>query len=182
MTIRRVCVFCGSRSGVRSAYVEAARALGTLLATRGIGLVYGGASVGLMGAIADAALAAGGEVIGVIPKTLVAREVSHGGLSELHVVDSMHERKAMMAARSDAFIAMPGGLGTLEELFEVATWGMLGLHHKPIGLLDVEAYWSSLVDWLHRAAEEGFVDKAHLALFRRAATPDLLLDRLMTIG
>jgi len=143
-SLRRLCVFCGSASGVRPEYEAAARELGTVLAGRGVGVVYGGASVGLMGVVADSALAAGGEVIGIIPQALVDREVAHAGLSELHVVGSMHERKALMAELSDAFVALPGGMGTLEELFEVFTWRQLGLHAKPIALLDVAGYWAGL--------------------------------------
>lgn len=153
----RVCVFCGSAPGARPSYEAAARALGTELARRGVGLVYGGAAVGLMGSVADAALAAGGEVVGVIPGALVDREIAHAGLTELRVVGSMHERKALMAELSDAFVALPGGMGTLEELFEVFTWRQLGLHAKPIALLDVEGYWAGLVAFLEHAEAEGFL-------------------------
>ena len=179
MSIRRLCVFCGSRGGARPSYLAHARAFGASLAKRGIGLVYGGASVGLMGAIADAVLAEGGEAIGVIPQTLVDREVAHRALTQLHVVQTMHERKAKMAELSDAFVALPGGLGTLEELFEVVTWGMLAIHHKPIGLLDTDGYWSPIVGFLEHAVDEGFVDRAHLALIVRATSPDGLLDALV---
>jgi uncharacterized protein (TIGR00730 family) len=174
----RLCVFCGSRGGTRPSYLRDARALGQTLAERGIGLVYGGAHVGLMGAVADAAMAHGGEVIGVIPQALVAREVAHRGLTELHVVDTMHQRKAKMAELSDGFVALPGGLGTLEELFEVVTWAMLAIHRKPIGVLDTDGYWGSLFTFLTRAANEGFVDAAHLALILRDDTPRGLNDRL----
>ena len=178
LRLRRLCVFCGSRGGARETYLADARALGKTLAEQGIGLVYGGAHVGLMGAVADAAMAHGGEVIGVIPQTLVAREVAHRGLTQLHVVDTMHERKAKMAELSDGFIALPGGLGTLEELFEVVTWAMLAIHKKPIGVLDTDGYWTSLFTFLTRAANEGFVDAAHLALILRETTPSALIDRL----
>jgi uncharacterized protein (TIGR00730 family) len=176
--LRRLCVFCGSRSGLRPNYLEQARALGKTLAQEGIGVVYGGAHVGLMGAVADAAMANGGEVIGVIPEALVAREVAHGGLTQLHVVKTMHDRKAKMAELSDGFIALPGGLGTLEELFEVVTWAMLSIHQKPIGVLDTDGYWGSLFAFLTRAANEGFIDPAHLALIHRDEAPLALIDRL----
>jgi uncharacterized protein (TIGR00730 family) len=175
--MKRVCVFCGSSLGVRPSYVEAARALGTTIAKRGLGLVYGGASVGLMGAVADAALRAGGEVIGVLPKSLQAREIAHLSLTELHVVDSMHTRKAMMAERADAFIALPGGLGTMEELFEVMTWRLIGLHQKPCGLLDVDDYYASLRTFLQNTIDEGFLRKDHLAL-EVSTDPGTLLDKL----
>ena len=162
--IRSICVFCGSSSGVKGTYVDAARAFADHAARRGIRLVYGGASVGLMGSIADAALRAGGEVIGVIPRALVDREIAHSGLTKLHVVDTMHERKAMMAELSDAFVALPGGLGTLEELFEVWTWGMLGLHAKPYAILNVDGYYSPLIDFLDHARDEGFIRPAQRAM------------------
>ena len=176
MSIRRVCVFCGSRFGARPAYLKEARALGRSLAHRKVGLVYGGASVGLMGAIADEVLANGGEVIGVIPQALVDREVAHRSLTKLHVVEGMHPRKAMMNDLSDAFVAMPGGLGTFEELFEVASWGMLGLHRKPIVLLDVEGYWDPLEQMMRRAIDEGFVDPKHAGMFVRVSKGDVVLD------
>ena len=174
--IRRVCVFCGASAGVDARYVAAARAVGEGLATRGIGLVYGGGRVGLMGAVAEAALQAGGEVIGVIPQGLVDRELAHPGLSELLIVDTLHERKAAMAERADAFIALPGGLGTLEELAEVVSWAQLELHTKPIGLLDVGDYWDLLLAWLDMAVAEGFVAPAHRRLLSRAASLDELLE------
>jgi uncharacterized protein (TIGR00730 family) len=155
--IRRLGVYCASNDGVRPAYVAAARAFGALLAAERISVVYGGGRVGLMGALADAALAAGGEVVGVMPHGLVQREVAHTGLSELLVVDTMHERKAIIAERSDAFVALPGGLGTLEEFFETWTWAQLGVHAKPIALLDVEAYWQPLVRFLDHVKVEGFL-------------------------
>lgn len=155
--MKRLCVFCGANSGHDPRYVEAAAALGRSIAQAGLGLVYGGASIGLMGAVADAALAEGGEVIGVIPQTLVAREVAHHGLSDLRVVTSMHERKALMADLSDGFIALPGGVGTLEELFEVWTWSHLGLHRKPCGLLDVAGFYSGLGRFIDHVQQEGFL-------------------------
>ena len=176
--LRRVCVFCGSASGVRPDYEELARELGGELAVRGIAVVYGGASVGLMGAVADAAMAAGGEVVGVIPQALVDREVAHPGLSELHVVGSMHERKALMADLSDAFVALPGGMGTLEELFEVFTWRQLGLHAKPIALLDAADYWAGLVAFLDHAEDEGFLRAGQRDVLLRETRVRDLLDRL----
>ena len=155
--MKRLCVFCGANSGHDPRYVDAAAALGRSIAQAGLGLVYGGASIGLMGAVADAALAEGGEVIGVIPQTLVAREVAHHGLSDLRVVTSMHERKALMADLSDGFIALPGGVGTLEELFEVWTWSHLGLHRKPCGLLDVAGFYSGLGRFIDHVQQEGFL-------------------------
>lgn len=152
----RICVFCGSSSGNRPDYLEAANQLGTALAKAGIGLVYGGAQVGLMGEVANAALAAGGEVIGVIPKALVDRELAHEGLTELKVVGSMHERKAMMAELSDGFIALPGGVGTFEELFEVWTWAQLGHHRKPCAVFNVNGYYDKLIDFLDHCVEQGF--------------------------
>ncbi|GAA2800787.1 LOG family protein [Crossiella cryophila] len=153
----RVCVFCGSSPGKGEKYVEAATRLGTVLAEQGVELIYGGASVGTMGVVADAALAAGGRVQGVIPQGLWDREVAHHGLTELHVVADMHERKAKMAALSDAFITLPGGLGTFEELFEVWTWAVLGIHRKPIALLDVDGYYQRLREFVNHAVEEEFV-------------------------
>ena len=155
--MKRLCVFCGANSGYDPRYMKAAAALGRSIAQAGLGLVYGGASIGLMGAVADAALAEGGEVIGVIPQTLVAREVAHHGLSDLRIVTSMHERKALMADLSDGFIALPGGVGTLEELFEVWTWSHLGLHRKPCGLLDVAGFYSGLGRFIDHVQQEGFL-------------------------
>ena len=170
--MRRLCVFSGSSPGGHPDYAAAAAALGRTLAVEGIAVVYGGASVGLMGVVADAALAAGGEVAGVIPQALVDREIAHPGLSELHVVGSMHERKAMMADLADGFIALPGGMGTLEELFEVYTWTQLGLHSKPLGLLDVRGYYTQLAAFLDHAVAERFVTAEHremLVVEQRAA-------------
>jgi uncharacterized protein (TIGR00730 family) len=174
--VRRLCVFCGASPGRGATYVDLARSVGAGLAARGIGLVYGGGRVGLMGALADAALAADGEVIGVIPRRLVDRELAHPGLTELHVVGSLHERKAKMAELADGFIALPGGLGTLEELAEVASWAQLDLHRKPIGLLGGE-YWGSLMAWLDRAVEEGFISLEHRGLLAVDADLDTLLGR-----
>ncbi|HVW18065.1 MAG TPA: TIGR00730 family Rossman fold protein [Solirubrobacteraceae bacterium] len=176
--MRRVCVFCGSSSGARPEYAAAAEALGTMLADRGIGLVYGGASVGLMGTLADAALAAGGEVHGVIPRGLFPNEIPHGGLTAQHVVGSMHERKALMAELSDGFIALPGGSGTLEELFEVFTWLQLGIHGKGSVLLDVAGYWDPLEELLDRAVQERFLRAEHRAMLPSVETPE---DALATL-
>ncbi|MBE1498608.1 uncharacterized protein (TIGR00730 family) [Amycolatopsis lexingtonensis] len=176
----RICVFCGSSMGFSPRYAEQAAALGKLLAQRGIGLVYGGASVGTMGVVADAALAAGGEVIGVIPEALSSVEISHAGLSELHVVRDMHERKAKMAALSDGFLALPGGAGTLEELFEVWTWAQLGLHGKPIGLVDVDGYYGPLLAFADHMVTEGFVKPEYRQLLMADADPAALLDRFAT--
>jgi hypothetical protein len=176
--VERVCVFCGASSGRRPAYAEAAGAFGATLARRGIGLVYGGGRVGLMGAVADGALAAGGEAIGVIPQELVDRELAHGGLTQLHVVGSLHERKALMAELADAFVALPGGFGTLDELMEQLTWAQLGLHAKPVGLLDVEGYWRPLIALARHATAEGFVREADLGAIAVAADAGALLDRL----
>ena len=151
--MQRICVFCGSQVGRRPLYAAAATALGTLLAQRGIGLVYGGGKIGLMGVVADAALAAGGEVIGVIPERLMNRELGHGGVTDLRVVDSMHERKAMMSELSDGFIALPGGYGTFEEFFEVVTWMQLGIQSKPCGLLNVGGYYDMLLALLDHASQ-----------------------------
>lgn len=178
--MRRLCVFCGSSAGVRPAYAAAAKAMGALLASRGIGLVYGGGNVGLMGIVADAALAAGGEVIGVIPQALADLEVAHAGLTKLHVVDSMHTRKALMADLSDAFVAMPGGVGTFEEFFEVVTWSQLGLHHKVCGLLNVEGFYSPLVEFIDHAVSEGFIKPLHRGIIVVDSDPARLLDCLMT--
>jgi uncharacterized protein (TIGR00730 family) len=175
--IQRVCVFCGSNSGSDSAYVDAARGLGQLLSREGIGLVYGGGSVGLMGELADSVLHAGGEVTGVIPHALWAREVGHRGLTDLRIVETMHERKAMMADLSDAFIALPGGLGTLEEIFEIWTWAQLGLHAKPLGFLDVNGFYSPLMQFLDRAMRERFLREPHRAIALVDADPERLLRR-----
>ena len=177
-TLKRICVFCGSSPGRDPEYLAAAGALGRGLAQRGIGLVYGGASVGLMGAVADAARAAGGEVIGVIPQALVDREVAHHGLSDLRVVGSMHQRKAHMAELSDAFVALPGGIGTLEELFEIWTWSQLGDHAKPCAVINVRGYYDALLGFLDHSVTEGFLRSAHRELLIVAPTPDALFPAL----
>lgn len=178
-TIRRVCVYCGSSAGGRPVYRDVARALGRALARRGWGLVYGGGGIGLMGTVAETVAAAGGEVIGVIPHALMAREgVAANGLGELRVVDTMHARKAMMAELSDAFVAMPGGLGTLEELFETLTWAQLGIHGKPCALLDAGGYYEPLVALLDHSVAEGFVRPQHRALLLVGDDPEDLLERL----
>jgi uncharacterized protein (TIGR00730 family) len=176
--LKRICVFCGSSFGSRSAYKQAAEDLGRLFAERGIGLVYGGACVGLMGAIADAVLAGGGEVIGVIPESLLRREVGHRGVSKLHVVQTMHERKALMADLADAFIALPGGFGTLEEFCEAVTWSQLGIQQKPCGLLNIERYWEGLLAVLEHAVDEEFVRPENGQLVLVATTPEGMLERL----
>jgi uncharacterized protein (TIGR00730 family) len=176
--VERVCVFCGSSPGARPAYAEATAELARLLVSDGIGVVYGGGAVGLMGVLGDAVLEAGGDVIGVIPQALVDREIGHRGLTELRVVGSMHERKALMAELSDAFVALPGGLGTLEELFEVYTWAQLGLHDKPYGLLDVEDYFAGIIDFLDHAVRERFVPEEHRAMLMVEREPRALIDRL----
>jgi uncharacterized protein (TIGR00730 family) len=175
--MRRVCVFCGSSPGKSPAYLEAARAMGRALAERGLGLVYGGGSTGLMGALADSALARGGEVLGVIPRALELRELAHGSLTTLHVVGSMHERKAKMAELADAFIAMPGGMGTLEEVAEILTWAQLGLHARPIGLLNVAGYYDPLIAFFDRALAEGFVRPEHRRMLTVAKDPGELLEQ-----
>jgi uncharacterized protein (TIGR00730 family) len=176
--LRRLCVYAGSNPGARPAYADAAEALARALARRGVGLVYGGGRVGLMGVLADSILAAGGEAIGVIPQALVDREVGHRGLTELRVVGSMHERKALMAELADGFVAVPGGIGTLEELIEVMTWGQLGIHGKPTGVLDAEGFWSGLGALLDHMVREGFLRAEHRATLIADADPAALLDRL----
>jgi hypothetical protein len=178
VALRAVCVFCGSSAPADPRYRDAARALGALLARRGVGLVYGGGSVGLMGELADAALGHGGRVIGVIPAGLFAREVGHTGLTELHEVASMHERKQLMYDLSDAFIALPGGLGTLEELAEAATWSQLGLHSKPVVLLDVDGFWAPLVSQLDRMAGTGLLKPASRDLIQRTRSAEEALGVL----
>lgn len=177
-SMRRVCVFCGSSAGGDGAYAEAVAELARAIVARGLGVVYGAGRVGLMGALADAALEAGGEVIGVIPRALVDREVAHGDLTELHVVDSMHERKALMSDLSDGFVAAPGGLGTLEELFEVLTWSQLGLHDKPCALLDVRGYYGTLDTFLDHVVTEGFLRPDSRRMLITGNEPGELLDRL----
>jgi uncharacterized protein (TIGR00730 family) len=176
--MRRICVFCGSSSGGNAAYAEAARTVGAHLAQQKIGVVYGGGRVGLMGELADAALAGGGSVIGVIPRALFEREVAHEGVTEMRVVSSMHERKALMAELSEAFIALPGGMGTFEELCEVLTWAQLGIHSKPCGLLNVERYYDPLLALLDHAVREGFVRREHRSILIDDADPKRLIDRI----
>lgn len=174
-----VCVYCGSRVGASPAFEAAARATGTLIGRNGWQLVYGGGRAGLMGAVADAALAAGGRVVGVIPQTLMDREHGHTGLSELHVVQTMHERKRLMAERSDAFVALPGGIGTLEELFEAWTWRQLGYHHKAVGVLNVEGYYDVLLAFLEHAVRQEFMGNAQMALVQVGADLQALLPALV---
>ena len=173
--MRQICVFCGSRSGVSYAYEEGARRLGWALAKAGITLVYGGGRVGLMGVLADTVLGSGGEVIGVIPKALVRREVAHAGLSDLRVVGSMHERKALMSELSEGFVMLPGGIGTLEEFFEVLSWAQLGVHSKPCGLLNVEDYYEPLLAFLDHAVVRGFLSEQHRSMVLVKTEPELLL-------
>ena len=173
--MKSVCVFCGSQSGEDPAYEETARALGETLAAMGIELVYGGGHVGLMGAIADAALAAGGEVTGVMPRALVDREIAHTGLTRLHVVGSMHERKAMMSELSEGFVALPGGSGTLEEFFEVLTWAQLGEHGKPCGLLNVAGYYDPLLAVFDHMVDQGFLHEKHRAMVLVETEPTAML-------
>jgi uncharacterized protein (TIGR00730 family) len=174
--MRRIAVFCGATSGVDPAHVAAARLLGATLAARGLGLVTGGGRVGLMGEVADASLAGGGEVIGVIPRHLVDRELAHPGLSQLVVVESLAERKATMVELSDGFIALPGGIGTLDELAEVLSWAQLGLHGKPTGILDAGRYWEPLLSWLDASVAEGYVTRAHRDAIVVTDDPDAMLD------
>lgn len=178
IAVRAVGVFCGSSSGRGDTYLDAARTLGHLLAQEGVGLVYGGGTVGLMGAAADACLASGGHVTGVIPRGLFAREIEHRGVTELHEVATMHERKALMYDRSDAFIALPGGLGTLDELAEVATWGQLGLHAKPIVLLDVDGFWQPFVELLDRMVDAELLRPQNRALIEVRSSAADALDHL----
>lgn len=175
--MRSICVYCGAAQGRRVEYVEAARALGTALARRNLRLVYGGASVGLMGAVADATLAAGGEVVGVIPEALMKKELAHPGLSELVVTRSMHERKTAMAELADGFVALPGGIGTFEELFEIWTWAQLGFHRKPCGVLNVAGYYDQLLGFLDHARDEGLLAPSVREVLQVADGADALLDR-----
>lgn len=176
---RRIAVFCGSSVGNRPAYAAAARAVGAALARRGLGLVYGGGNIGLMGVLADAALAGGGEVIGVIPDALMAKELGHGGVTELRVVHSMHERKQTMADLADAFLALPGGFGTYEEILEITTWAQLGIHAKAFGLLDVEGFYQPLLAQIARAVHDGFIRPDQRALLGVESDPDAMIDWLM---
>jgi uncharacterized protein (TIGR00730 family) len=176
--MKAVCVYCGSATGAKPVYAEAARSFGRALAAAGISLVYGGGRVGLMGLIADEVMAAGGRAVGVIPELLLNKEVGHTGLSELIVVPDMHERKKQMADLSDAFVAMPGGVGTFEELFEVYTWAQLGYHHKPVGLLNVAGYYDPLLGMLRHTVEEGFMRAAFLDMLQVEAEPAAMLAKL----
>jgi uncharacterized protein (TIGR00730 family) len=177
--MKQVCIFCGSYQGSQPIYMTAAHAMGMGLAQRGLGLVYGGGRVGLMGAVADGTLAGGGKVVGVIPQSLVDRELAHARLSEMHVVSSMHERKAMMAEIADAFVAMPGGFGTLDELFEIITWAQLGFHHKPIALLNVGGYFEPMLTFIEHMATEGFIKPEHRRAVLVKNEVDDLLDTLL---
>ena len=174
----RICVFCGSKTGERPLYADVAGRLGRRLASRGYDLVYGGGATGLMGVVADSILEAGGQAIGVIPRSMATREVAHPGLTRMHVVGTMHERKAMMAELSDAFIALPGGYGTFEELLETITWAQLGIHRKPVGLLNAGGYFNPLVEMFDRAVQEGFVRPRYRSLCRVGADVDELLSEL----
>jgi uncharacterized protein (TIGR00730 family) len=176
--MRRICVFCGSNAGARSEYAEAARALAAVLVGRKLGIVYGGGNVGLMGVLADAALGCGGEVIGVIPRKLVDKEVAHRGVTELRIVETMHERKALMNDLSDAFIALPGGFGTLDEFFEVLTWSQLGFHGKPCALLNVAGYYDRMLAMLDHAVTERLLRPVHRELVIADTDPSRLLQRL----
>ena len=178
--MKRICVFCGSSVGARPAYASAARELASELIRRRLGVVYGGGSIGLMGVLADAMLDLGGEVIGVIPRPLASKELAHTGLAEIRVVESMHERKALMASLADGFVAMPGGLGTFEETLEILTWSQLGIHRKPIGLLNVEGYYDGLLGMIAHALAEGFVPHEYRELSVSAATPARLLDLMQS--
>ena len=176
--MQSLCVFCGSNAGQNPAFIESARAVGRLFAERGIALVYGGGSVGLMGAVADAVLDAGGKAIGIIPQHLWDKEVGHRSLTELRIVASMHERKALMASLSDGFLVLPGGVGTLEEFFEIWTWGQLGLHGKPFGVLNVDGYYSRLFTFLDSMTQQGFLRAEHRSMVQVSDQPGELLDAL----
>lgn len=177
-----LCVYCGSRHGARPEYADAARAVGREIGRRGWQLVYGGGNVGLMGEVANAALAAGGRVVGVIPRVLKEREVGHPALHEMHVVETMHQRKQMMAERAHAFLALPGGIGTFEELFEVWTWRQLGYHDQPIGLLNVAGYYDALVDFMAHTVTEGFLSTQQLEVVSTGADAAILMDRLHALA
>ncbi len=176
--IKKICVFCGARTGVNPDYITAARELGGCLAGGGIELIYGGGNVGIMGEIANSVLNAGGKVIGVIPENLSAKELAHRKISELHIVKTMHERKAMMSNLSDAFIALPGGIGTLEEFFEVLTWAQLGLQKKPCALLNIAGYYDHLIAFLNKMTEEGFLHKNHLGLMLIENSPAAVIEKI----
>jgi hypothetical protein len=176
--MKRICVFCGSNAGVRTAYAEAARALARYVAKLGMGIVYGGGKVGLMGVIADTAMAEGGEVIGVIPQALFEKEVGHTGITELRIVGSMHERKALMAELADGFIAMPGGWGTFDEFCEILTWAQLGLHRKPCGILNVEGYYDTLLAMFDHSVAEGFLKREYRPMVLAAVGPEDLIAKM----
>lgn len=180
--MRRICVFAGSNRGARPEYAQAAVALGKELVRCGLGLVYGGASVGLMGTIADSVLAEDGEVIGVMPRSLTGREVGHQGLTAFHEVESMHERKALMADLADGFIALPGGFGTFDELFEILTWAQIGLHQKPVGVLNIAGYFEPLLRFVQHVSHEGFVREDHLKLLMQAEEPAPLLEQMFAFA
>jgi uncharacterized protein (TIGR00730 family) len=177
-----LCIFCGSAVGSRASYTEAAQRLGALMVKRGIGLVYGGGNIGLMGVIADAVMAAGGSVTGVMPRNLLAREIGHAGITELRVVDTMHQRKALMADLSSGFIALPGGYGTFDEFFEVVTWTQLGLHRKGCGLLNLDGYYDPFIAMLDRAVADGFIKPENRALVLDDVSPERLLDRVLAFS
>lgn len=178
MALKSICVYCGSNHGVRSVYGDAAKRLAAVLAQRRITLVYGGGNVGLMGVLADAVLAAGGRVVGVIPGAFVDKEVAHTGLSDLHIVGTMHERKSLMAELADAFIALPGGLGTFEEFCEAATWSQLGIHRKACGLLNIEGYYDGLLSMLDHATNEQFIRPEHRSMIFSETDPERLIDNM----
>ena len=175
--IKSLCVYCGASNGVATVYIDAARAMAAALVAAGVALVYGGGSVGLMGVIADEVMRLGGDVTGVIPQALIDKEVGHAAVTRLHVVGNMHERKAMMAELSDGFIAMPGGIGTLEELFEMLTWSQLGFHDKPIGLLNVAGFYDQLINFTEHLITEGFLKRPHARLLLYESVPSSLLER-----
>jgi uncharacterized protein (TIGR00730 family) len=177
--MKRICVFCGSKIGNNPVYADGARRLGRLLVEHGLGLVYGGGHIGLMGVLADAVLATGGEVIGVIPQQLKKAELAHSGATEMHVVDTMHQRKAMMADLADGFIAMPGGIGTAEELFEILTWAQLRLHTKPVGLLNVAGYFDAMLAWIDHMIAEGFLKGHHRTMLLVAEAAETLLEKIV---
>ena len=178
-SINSICVYCGANPGQDAAYADAANQLGQLLADRSIELVYGGGNVGLMGTIADAVMAGGGRVTGIIPKAIADVEVAHRAVTELHIVGNMHERKSMMARRADAFIVLPGGIGTMEEMFEAWTWAQLGIHHKPIGLLNTHGYYDALLKFLDAMSGEGFLKPAHRSMLLTGTTPESVLQTLL---
>ncbi len=178
--MKRICVYCGSSLGRDPIYVQSAKALAAALAQRGLGLVYGGASVGVMGTIADEVLSHGGEVVGVMPDSLAQKELAHPNLTELYIVDTMHTRKAKMASLADGFIALPGGMGTLEELFEMLTWAQLGFHQKPIGLLNIDGYYDALLRFIDHTVQEGFVRPTHRKLLLEATSAEALLAQFET--